>query len=130
MFRNTIAAAAIMLTVLGAAACGSDSTGPGNPGSGTIALKNESTAQIVSVQFTLCTDESWGPNRLASGEVIATGAIRQWTAEPGCYDFRVATADKAGYWYDRQLTDGGAINLALSSAANLEAGTAAAVKGR
>jgi hypothetical protein len=120
MIRNRLTRLAVAAFAFGAVACGgSDSTGPGAepaPQTGTIRLLNQSTATIVAVRFAKCSDPSWGPNRLAESESLAPGALRSWTVEPGCYDLRASTGSKSASWYDRELTAGGALQLAVPAA--------------
>jgi len=107
---------AIAALSLGAVACGggSDSTGPTPaPQSGTIKLLNGSSATIIGVYFTKCEDSSWGQNRLASTDSLAPGALRTWTVEPGCYDLKASTGSKSATWLNRDLTPGGALQLAV-----------------
>ena len=121
MFRSRFSALmAAALFALAPAACGSDDNSPSGPSpapqTGTIAIRNDSDAPIDMVNFTSCEDASWGANRLASGETIAPGATRSWTTEAGCYDVRARIGSLVGTWWDRDLTAGGAINLALDVA--------------
>jgi hypothetical protein len=111
MIRRGLKALAIAAVVFNAAACGGkDSTGP-EP-MGTIVLLNESSVDIVSVYFTSCDDDSWGPNRLADSETLAAGQMKTWSVEPGCYDVRASTGAKSATWWDRDVTAGGSLNLA------------------
>ena len=114
---TTLAAAALLL---GALACGGDdaTSPPPAPQTGTIRLLNESSATIVAVYFTSCDESTWGSNRLAASESIAPGALRSWTVQPGCYDFRASTGSKTASWYDRDLVPGGALQLAVPAAVN------------
>jgi hypothetical protein len=111
MIHLGLRAVAIAAIAFGAAACGGDdSTGP-EP-MGTIALLNESSVDIVSVYFTSCDDDNWGPNRLADSETLAAGQLKSWSVEPGCYDVRASTGAKSATWWDREVAAGGALNLA------------------
>ena len=114
---TTLAAGALLL---GAVACGGDdATSPSPaPQTATLRLLNESSATIVAVYFTSCDESTWGSNRLAASESIAPGALRSWTVQPGCYDFRASTGSKTASWYDRELTPGGALQLAVPTAVN------------
>lgn len=111
----TLAAFALALAfALSAAACGGDSTGPEPaPRTSTIRLLNESATPITTVYFSQCDDTSWGANRLADGETLAPGALRSWTVAPGCYDFRASNGSKAASWFDREITPGGVLQLAV-----------------
>lgn len=130
MKRNTLSGLMLGAALTLAAACGSESsTGPSTPpppppssSTGTVNVKNEASVAILRVYISSCDEATWGSNRLHSGEEIAPGATRSFTMPTGCYDVKVNTATKSGSWYDRTLTAGGAINLALSSAANPSAG--------
>jgi hypothetical protein len=113
-FRG-IAAFAAMVLALGA--CDRDSTGP--TATAALELRNDANVPIVSVNIASCSDESWGGNRLNSSETIAPGATRTWSLTPGCWDVRASTANKSGSWFDREVTAGGTIRLALPP----EAGT-------
>ncbi|HSJ62524.1 MAG TPA: hypothetical protein VK922_01340 [Gemmatimonadaceae bacterium] len=111
MIHFGLRAVAIAAIAFGAAACGGDdSTGP-EP-MGTIALLNESSVDIVSVYFTSCNDDGWGPNRLADSETLSSGQLKTWSVEPGCYDVRASTGAKSATWWDREVTAGGSLNLA------------------
>lgn len=115
---------AVAAFALFAVACGgSDSTGPAAdpvPQTGTIRLLNESSSTVVTVHFTKCSDPSWGPNRLSESETLAAGVLRSWTVEPGCYDLRASTGSKSASWYDRELTAGGALQLAVPEAVSAD----------
>lgn len=119
MIRNRIMLAVVAALTLGAVACGGDSDGPAAPEPapqmGTIRLRNDSSVPIVAVYFTTCDRSTWGENRLAASESLAPGALRSWTVEPGCYDFRASTGSKSASWYDRNLAAGGALQLAVPS---------------
>lgn len=110
-----------LATVLALAACSGDGpTGPGNPspGLGVVSITNEANVPIIQVNIADCDDPTWGANRLNGSEVIAPGASRTWSVPAGCWDVRVRTGTKVATWFDRMLTVGGTLNLALSSAAN------------
>lgn len=119
MIRIRLMVVVAAALTLGAVACGGDSDGPAAPApapqTGTIRLLNDSSVPIVAVYFTKCDESSWGSNRLAASETLAPGALRSWTVEPGCYDFRASTGSKSASWYDRNLAPGGALQLAVPS---------------
>lgn len=119
MIRNRLMVAAVAALTLGAVACGGDSDGPAAPApapqTGTIRLRNDASVPIVAVYFTKCNESTWGANKLAASESLAPGALRSWTVEPGCYDLRASTGSKSASWYDRTLTPGGALQLAVPS---------------
>lgn len=132
MFRTKLTAfAAAALLSVATAACGSsgDSTGPSAPRNGTITLLNESDAPIDAVYFSGCDEATWGPNRLAAGETIATGATRSWTTPAGCYDFKANIGTLAGSWFDRDLAPGGTLQFALDVVVSNVGGVQAAVAG-
>lgn len=117
MFRNKLAAfAAVALLSVASAACGSDSNGPSAPRNGTITMLNQSDAPIDAVYISSCSDESWGPDRLAAGESIATGQSRDFTLPAGCYDIKANIGTLAGIWWDRDLEAGGILQFALDVA--------------
>ena len=117
MIRAALAAAVL---TLGAAACSDGGGNPAGPSAsmGKVTLTNNSNATIIEVNYGLCTDSEWGPNRLSAGETIVPGASRSFNVTPGCYDFRAHTGSKYGIWWDKQVSAGGTLNLALSPAAN------------
>jgi hypothetical protein len=53
-----------------------------------LALTNQSGADISSIQFRLSGDPSWGDNRLNPGEVILDGQTRAGHIPAGTYDLR------------------------------------------
>ncbi|HKT61839.1 MAG TPA: hypothetical protein VJQ46_17405 [Gemmatimonadales bacterium] len=137
MTRTTLAAwSAAVLLCLATAACGGgsgdDSTGPSPaPQAGTITLRNGSSTNLVAVNISLCSESSWGPNRLEQQETVAPGALRSWTVEPGCYDVKASNGSRSASWFDRELTAGGALNLeAPSELAESSAVAAMSVKSR
>lgn len=94
---------ALALLPLLVAACG-DSTGPDSDA--TIVIHNASSTNIMAVEYAKCSDDEWGPDRLPGGEVIAPGASRSFTVEPGCWD--VSASDGANWieWYDNTMVAG------------------------
>lgn len=123
MSRQTLkhlcfAAAFALLTT----ACGEGSGNPvgptPSPANGTVSLTNQANTPIIAVNITSCSDDSWGDNRLESGQVIPPGGNRTWSVPAGCYDVRASTAAKSGSWWDRTVSAGNVLQLALSSAAN------------
>lgn len=120
MARTTLKTLALA-AALTLAACGGDTpTGPEDtePSLGVVSMTNNANVPIIEVNFSGCESPSWGANRLNGGEVIQPGAARTWSVPTGCYDIRARTGTKSGSWYDRTLSAGGTLNLALSSAAN------------
>lgn len=117
----------LMLGAAALTACGDSGTEPSSPPppppatSGSIRILNEANTAIVGVFISSCTDPSWGNNRLGAGEEIAPGAVRSFTMPAGCYDVKASTGTKSGSWYDRTLTAGGTVSLALPAAANASA---------
>ena len=99
---------AVPFVALMLAACGSDddsSTGPSTQA--TLQIKNSSSRTIVTVNFSSCSESSWGTDRLGENETIAPGAERSWQVAPGCYDIRaVASTGGDAEWFDRELTAG------------------------
>lgn len=117
MFRNKLTAfTAVALLSVAPAACGSDSNGPSVPRNGTIVMLNESDAPIDAVYISSCSDDSWGPDRLAAGETIATGSMRSFTFPAGCVDVKANIGTLAGIWWDRQLAAGDSLQFALDVA--------------
>jgi hypothetical protein len=109
---------ATTLMLIGLAACGdSGSTATGPAEQSTLVVKNDAAQPIMVVQFARCTDPDWGPDRLGATETIAPGATRSWSIAPGCWDLRVATATRAGYWYDNEVQAGGSLQFALPAVA-------------
>ncbi|MDQ2669288.1 MAG: hypothetical protein M3Y31_01510 [Gemmatimonadota bacterium] len=117
--RLATAALAAALTLTTAACGGDDSTGP-SPASdnGVILLRNDSNADIVTVNISPCTSPTWGSDRLGASEIIAPAALRSFPEDPDCYDLRVSTGSKTAYWYDYELESGDTLRFALSPAAN------------
>ena len=121
MFRATHPLALAVSLVLVAACSGEDATGPAEPPpstTATISLTNNASIPIVRVAYSGCDESDWGPNRLGADETIAPGAVRSFTVPPGCYDVRASTSARNGYWYDRNISAGGTLVIALSAAAN------------
>lgn len=94
---------AIALLPLLLAACG-DSTGPGS--NATIVIHNGSSSTIMAVEYAKCSDDEWGPDRLPGGEVIAPGASRSFSVEPGCWDVSASNGGNWVEWYDNALAAG------------------------
>lgn len=112
MLRST--SMALCLAGLVLAACGKDSsTGPAPADTGTLTMLNDSNSPIVAMYFTSCEDGSWGPNRLSASENVAPGALRSWTVEAGCYDFKASTGERSATWWDLALTPGGTVQLGV-----------------
>lgn len=111
MFRPTRRAAAALacLAVLAVAACGDDSSGP-TP-EGTLTIVNGSAQTILIVNFSDCSESTWGSDRLGASEVIAAGASRSWDVTPGCYDVRARVSGFAAVWFDQTVTNGGTLTL-------------------
>lgn len=103
--RRTAALFALLAAPL-AAACGGDDGGSGPSSSATLVVQNTSPSTILIVNFSACTDATWGPDRLGSSEVIEPGAQRSWTVEPGCYDVRARTTSAAKQWLGYTITSG------------------------
>ncbi|MEX0691037.1 MAG: hypothetical protein WD934_06270 [Gemmatimonadales bacterium] len=69
-----------------------DDDGTPTPSTATIRVVNNTGEAIFYVYFSLCSDPSWGSDRLGSTETISDGASRSWTGvSPGCYDLRADT---------------------------------------
>lgn len=112
---TVVRAVALLLAMVALAACG-DGKATGPTAQSTLVVRNDAPLPIMVVQFARCTDESWGPDRLGATETIAPGATRTWSIAPGCWDLRVATSTHAGYWYDNEVSAGGALQFALPAA--------------
>lgn len=108
--RNCFAA---VLTLTVTAACGGDNDVTGTPsGQAQLIVENASSQIIYIVNYGLCTDATWGPDRLGSSEVIAAGAERAWTVTPGCYDVRARNGDLSSTtWYGIQISAGSTTRL-------------------
>jgi len=115
--RRPLALLAV-LAGLTLAACSDDSGGTGPAPAAMLMLRNDANVAIKTVYFDDCSASDWSANRLAAGEVIEPNGLRKWTVEPGCYDVRASTGQKFGTWWDRQVTKGDTLKLALSSAAD------------
>ncbi len=88
------------ILVLALATCKSDdSTGPQvNTCTGTcIVVENASSLTITTVNFSNCSDDLWGANRLGGG-TLGPGGSRGWSVSPGCWDVRaLATQGSTTY---------------------------------
>ncbi|HSJ14164.1 MAG TPA: hypothetical protein VK939_07105 [Longimicrobiales bacterium] len=114
--RTPLLLAAVMALAL--VACGDDSgTGPVPTTSAVLLLRNDANVPITMVHVASCSVDSWGSNRLGSGESIAPGAVRSWTFAPDCYDVRASTGAKFGTWWDQQMASGDTVRLALPASA-------------
>ncbi len=59
------------------------------PASATLSIINESQQTICYVNFSLTTEDNWGPDRLGPTETIPTGGSRSFDIAPGEYDIRL-----------------------------------------
>jgi hypothetical protein len=96
---------ALLAAGLSVSACGGDKDDGIGPQTNTctgtcIVVRNISNYTISQVNYSDCSDPSWGVNRLAGGE-LRPGGSRGWSVTPGCYDIR-AYAEEPGASYTAQ----------------------------
>ena len=77
------------------AACGGDNGGGIGPQTNTctgtcLVVENQSNTgkAVTVVNFTDCSDPSWGTDRLPGSEEIRPGGSRGWSVTTGCWDIR------------------------------------------
>ncbi len=83
-----------LIAAVGVAACG-EGTEPEPPGPATLRIVNNSGVPITSVHYNSCFILHWGPDHLASDEVIADGAEKSFAITEGCWDMRADFVDDA-----------------------------------
>lgn len=90
MRRSVLASVVVLL-----AACGGDGGGGIGPQTNTctgtcLVVANQSTTgkAVTEVNYSNCSDPSWGPDRLPGGEELRPGASRGWSVTSGCWDIR------------------------------------------
>lgn len=107
-------------TTLAACGGGDGPTGPGAaPTQALLVVRNASTVALTAVQFSACSETTWGGNRLDANESIAPGQSRSWQVTPGCYDVRAQTSSGASAtFFDRTVDAGQTRELTVNNPSN------------
>ena len=83
---------AIILMALFASSC-ENISGPTGPQVGYLKIQNDTSVNILIVQFTKTDSETWGRDRLGSDEVIRPGRSKTFELSPGRWDVRLTLSD-------------------------------------
>ncbi len=90
MRRSVLASVLVVL-----AACGGDGGGGIGPQTNTctgtcLVVSNQSPTgkPVQEVNYSNCSDASWGPDRLPGGEELRPSGSRGWSVATGCWDIR------------------------------------------
>lgn len=101
-FRHLRTFLALALVAVVFAGC-SDSSGDDPT---RLVVRNNTTEEIWFVNFSSCSDQSWGEDRLGQ-DIIEVGASHTWTIAPGCWDMRAETESGAEVTrFDEQIDKG------------------------